>query len=339
MTASTPGLGVDRARRAVGCGIIRAVLVHQASLSERTRVLAGLLRAPDRRGRGGWTLLPAIGLLTVATLAALAVLAVPAGAAGLVQAPGSPFSSGGTEPRSVAVGDFNGDGKADVAVANFASSDTSVLLGDGQGRLASAARFPFSTDGRDPIAAAPGDLNGDRLTDVAVANTTSGNISVLLGDPSGGLLLAPGFPTATGGVRPVSVAVADFNLDGRPDVVAANNGSGNVSVLLGDGQGRLSPAPGSPFSTGGVRPAAVAAGDMNGDGRPDVAVANSSSSDLSVLLGDGQGRLGPAPGSPFSTGGSRPVAVGLGDFNGDGNLDVVAVNTSSGDLSMLLGDG
>jgi FG-GAP-like repeat len=291
---------------------------------------------PDRHSRA-MTRSSAAGLLTAAVLLVLGAQAVPAAAIGFVPAAGSPFASGGTEPRSVSVGDFNGDAKADVAAVNTASSDVSVLLGDGQGHLAPGGRFPFSTNGKDPVASATGDLNGDHLADVVVANSTSGNITVLLGDPAGGLLLAPGFLTPAG-VHPVSVAVADFNLDGRLDVAAANNGSANVSVLLGDGQGRLGPALGSPVSTGGIRPAGVTTGDFNGDGRPDVAAVNNGSGDVAVLLGDGQGRFGAGPGSPFSTGGTRPVAISSGDYNGDGKLDAVAVNNSSGDMSLLLGD-
>ena len=277
-------------------------------------------------------------LLTAVVLVLLGAQAGPAGAVGFVPAAGSPFASGGTEPHSVSVGDFNGDAKTDVAIANTASSDVSVLLGDGQGHLAPGGRFPFSTNGKDPVASAAGDLNGDHRTDVVVANSTSGNITVLLGDPAGGLVPAPG-ALAPAGVSPVSVALADFNLDGRLDVAAANNGSGNVSVLLGDGQGRLGPALGSPVSTGGIRPAGVTTGDFNGDGKPDIAAVNNGSGDVQVLLGDGQGRFGGAPGSPFNTGGTRPLAIASGDYNGDGKLDAVAVNNSSGDISVLLGDG
>ena len=132
-------------------------------------------------------------------------------------------------------------------------------------------------------------------------------MSVLLGDGQG--RFGPGAGFSSGGIRPAGVTTGDFNGDGRPDIAAVNNGSGDVAVLLGDGQGRFGAASGSPFSSGGTRPVGIAGGDYNGDGKLDVVAINSSSGDLSVLLGDGRGGLHPASGSPFSTGGFRPVSA------------------------------
>ncbi len=260
------------------------------------------------------------------------------GLGGLSPAPGSPFPTGAPlYPASLAVGDLTGDGHLDAVVANTSGS-VSLLIGDGRGGLKPAPGSPFPTGGLDPESLALGDFNGDGNLDVAIANTKSGDVSVLLGDGHGGLRPAPGSPFATGGSRPASLAVGDFNGDGRLDVAVANQSSGDVSLLLGDGQGRLRPATGSAFATGGFRPVSLAAGDFNGDGRLDVAVANQSSGDVSLLLGDGHGGLRPAPGSPFATGGFHPVSLRAADLNGDGRLDVVAANLS-GEVSVLLGDG
>src|SRR5205085_10059268 len=239
--------------------------------------------------------------------------------------------TGGSHPISIAAGDFNNDSAPDMAVVNTTSGDVSVLLGNGLGALAPAAGSPFSTVAPlNPVSAAVGDIDGDRLPDLVVANNT-GTLSILLGDGHGGLAPAPGSPMPAGGIGPMSVGLGDFNGDGRPDVAVANNSSGDVSVLLGVGAGRLVRAPGSPFSTGGYRPVALAVGDFNRDGRLDVTVANDSSGDQSLLLGDGQGRLSPAPGSPFAIDAYRPWSTTVGDFNNDGKLDVATVNHSSGD--------
>jgi hypothetical protein len=136
----------------------------------------------------------------------------------------------------------------------------------------------------------------------------------------------------------VALAVGDFNRDGRLDVTLANGSSGDQSVLLGDGSGRLSPAPGSPFPIDGFKPWSTTVGDFNNDGKPDVATVNRSSGDVSVLLGDGRGALRAAAGSPFATGGYHPVSVTAGDLNGDHKIDVAVAN-SSGDVSVLVGDG
>src|SRR5205807_548270 len=120
------------------------------------------------------------------------------------------------------------------------------------------------------------------------------------------------------GAGPFSVALGDFNGDGKPDLATANNGSANVSVLLGDGSGTFGASTGFPA---GDHPDGIAAGDFNGDGKLDLATANAASGDVSVLLGNGSGGFG----APASFGvGSFPTAVAVGDFNRDGRLDLVA---------------
>jgi FG-GAP-like repeat/FG-GAP repeat len=280
-----------------------------------------------------------VGLVIGAALVGLLGLgAAQAGAAGFTPALGSPFATGGASPFFVAVGDFNGDNKPDVAVGNGGSANVSVLLGDGSGGLSPAPGSPFASGVFGPESVAVGDFNGDNKPDVAVANG-NGTVSVLLGDGSGGLSPAPGSPFASGGSFPEGVAVADFNGDNKPDVSVANDGSDTVSVLLGDASGGLSPAPGSPFASGGSQPFGVAAGDFNGDNKPDVALGNAGSDTVAVLLGDGSGGLSPAPRSPFASGGITPTGVAVGDFNGDNKPDVAVSNENSDNLSVLLGNG
>ncbi len=132
----------------------------------------------------------------------------------------------GTSPVSVTVGDFNGDGKSDLAVANAGSSNVSVLLGTGTGSFGTATNF---TVGTVPRSVTVGDFNGDGKSDLAVANGSNNNVSVLLGTGTGSFGPATNF---TVGSSPRSVAVGDFNGDGKSDLATANYNGGNVSVFL-----------------------------------------------------------------------------------------------------------
>jgi hypothetical protein len=236
----------------------------------------------------------------------------------------------GTNPISVAVGDFNGDGVQDLAVANqgtpplFADGSVSVLLGNGDGTFQAPLSFAV---GIRPFSVAVGDFNGDGAPDLAVANIGSHNVSVLLGNGDGTFQAAQNFATR---FLPISVAVGDFNGDGAPDLAVANSGSDNVSVLLGNGDGTFQAAQNFATDSG---PYSVAVGDFNGDGVADLAVANLNSDNVSVLLGKGDGTFQAAVN--FATGGG-PVSVAVGDFNGDGRPDLAVANFRSNNVSVLI---
>jgi hypothetical protein len=184
----------------------------------------------------------------------------------------------GAYPFSVAVGDLNGDGHPDLALTNPAYGSVSVLLGDGTGSFGPAAHFDA---GDGPISVAVGDLNGDGHPDLAVANIGSDDVSVLLGDGTGSFGNAANFGVGT---EPTSVAVGDFDGDGNPDLATANyqfSGTDDVSVLLGEGDGTFGTAE---HLTAGIYTSSVAVGDFDGDGRPDLATANTGSNNVSVLL-------------------------------------------------------
>ena len=155
---------------------------------------------------------------------------------GQFYAPTTPEVAVGTNPYSVAVGDFNGDGEQDIAAANRASNSVSIRLGDGQGGFSGTTEIFV---GLKPISVAVGDFNGDGKQDIAVANRLSDTISIRLGDGQGGFS-----GTTEVGVgsrsRPVSVAVGDFNGDGKQDIAVANQFSSTISIGLGDGQGGFS---------------------------------------------------------------------------------------------------
>ena len=141
------------------------------------------------------------------------------------------------------------------------------------------------------------------------------------------------------GKGPKWISVADVNHDGNPDVVVANADSGTVTVLLGNGKGQLHEPTGSPFVAGHL-PNDIAIADMNGDGNPDLVIADHQSPFLTILLGDGKGGFHPAPGSPVDVHSNpHPHGVVAADFNGDGHPDVVTDSWGSNQIELLLGDG
>lgn len=141
------------------------------------------------------------------------------------------------------------------------------------------------------------------------------------------------------GQGPGSITITDVNHDGHLDIIVANETSGTLTVLLGDGTGHFTPAAGSPFACG-KSPNDIAVGDFNGDGDPDLVIANTETPYLTILLGDGKGGFTPSPHSPFDTHSYPHVhGVAVGDFNGDGKLDVVTDSWGDNKILMFLGDG
>jgi hypothetical protein len=231
---------------------------------------------------------------------------------------------GELDPRGLAVGDFNGDGHADLAVTNTHWGNVAILLGTGTGSF--GARTDFGVGGWPtwPVYVAVGDFNGDGRQDLVVGSAGSNTVSILLGDGTGSFGAATNVATGSG------VAVGDFNGDGRQDLVATNGSSNTVSVLLGDGTGSFGAA--TSFVVG-TAPTLVAVGDFNGDGELDLAVTNNGADSVSVLLGNGTGSFGAATNFVVGT---APVGIAVGDFNGDGQLDLAVANNGSNSVSILL---
>ena len=250
-------------------------------------------------------------------------------------------------PWGISVGDFNSDGIQDLAVTNYNSARVSILLGNGsngQGDGTFAARVNYSTN-NGPIAISVGDFNSDGIQDLAVANFGSLNVSILLGDGSNGQsdgTFAPIGNYATED-RPSGISAGDFNSDGIQDLAVTNYNSASVSILLGSGSngqgdGTFDPAVNYTVGSG---PYGISIGDFNSDGIQDLAVANYSSNNVSILLGNGfNGQGNGTFASPWNyAAGSRPIDISVGDFNSDGIQDLAVTNYFGNNLSILLGDG
>jgi hypothetical protein len=229
-------------------------------------------------------------------------------------------------PDAVAAGDFNNDGKADIAVMNFGNSGSiTILLNSGTATFPSYTTYPINGYG---YGIAVGDFNKDGNLDIVATDLTENTISVLLGNGTGAF---PTFATYPTGSFPEGVIVGDFNRDGWPDIAVANGRSGTVSILLNKADGSGTFLPKADFAAaGGGAPLALAAGSFRGNGIIDLAVAtNSAFGGIEVLLGNGDETFQAA--APLDTL-NNANGVLVGDFNNDGNLDLAVSTASAGSI-------
>jgi hypothetical protein len=242
------------------------------------------------------------------------------------------------------VGDFNGDGKLDIAIAEANTSvfpnSVQVLLGNGDGTFQIPVSYPV---GDFPYGVATGDFNADGKVDLAVVNTcgsdstcaSNGTVSILLGNGDGTFQTQTAFPL---GVPGGHIVVADFNGDGKLDLAITECGgatcgsNGSISILLGNGDGTFQPRTDYAAKH---RPTGIAVGDFNGDGIVDVAAANTNSNSISVFTGKGDGTFN---GQVTYAVQGASVDVIAADFNGDGKLDL-ATGYTGGSIAVLLGKG
>ncbi len=231
----------------------------------------------------------------------------------------------GTYPTALVTGDFTGDGKNDLAVANSGTNNVSILAGNGAGSFAAATNYNV---GASPRGIAAGYFNGDTRFDLAVTNGADDTVSILLANGSGGFNAAANYAAGAG---PTGIVIADFNGDSKADLAVSDSSANQAAILLNDGFG-LFGAP-SALSAGG-QPLSLAVGDFNADAKADLAVANSASNNISILLGNGNGTF---RGTTFLL--SNPQAVTMSDLNLDTKLDLAVVSFNSDKVTVFLANG
>lgn len=230
----------------------------------------------------------------------------------------------GANPQSLALGDFNADGKQDAAIANRNADTVTVLFGDGAGNFASGATYNVGTS---PLFIVAADLNADGRLDLATANNLSDDVSILINNGTGGFIAASGFAA---GAQPHSLRAGEFTGDAHQDLIVANNSATGASVLQGDGAGNFA-APAS--VTRGTTTRSAVARDFNGDDMIDLAVIDPFAARISVRLGETGGDFGEA--FHFNVG-AVPSQIVAGDLNSDGAIDLIVANSNSNNISVLL---
>jgi len=270
-----------------------------------------------------------VGILLLA-LAGLAVLP-QAALAGQFKKP--VYYEVGGLPYSIVTADFNHDNNLDLAVADYGTLSVSTLLGKGDGTFRKGPSFstvyPYS-----PVGLAVGDFDGDQTPDLAVVETSgpaNGKLGIFLGNGDGTFHQSAEYPI---GFEPLSAAVADFDGDGHLDVVVANqgvNGNGSVMVFFGNGDGTFQKPT---IYNLAAYPTSVAAGDLNNDGRPDLAVAEYNAG-VAVLLNKGGGKFGKAVVYPVSP--ATVTGVVIAELNHDNHPDLVVATFEA--VGVLLGKG
>ena len=248
-------------------------------------------------------------------------------------------------PASIAVADFNGDGKLDWVAVSNQTKNVVVALGRGDGTFLASRNFPT---GNTPTWAAVADFNNDGNPDLVVPNTGDGNAIVLLGNGDGTFRTASTLSTSRT-MNPVYVVTGDFNNDGNPDIIELNSPGGFadpcygtqfscLTVFLGKGDGTFQTPTVIGTGTGSV--GLIVAGDFNGDGRLDLAaMANSTgpNPEVLILLGNGDGTFRALP--PLPTGGQGIAWAAAGDVNKDGKLDLVVSDYYAGHVLIFPGKG
>jgi hypothetical protein len=237
----------------------------------------------------------------------------------------APTLSAGNGATTAVVGDFNGDGRPDVAIVNATDATVSIFLGNGDGTFNSLTPVPV---GANPSAIAAGDFNGDGKLDLAVANNGANSVTILLGNGDGTFTAA--VPVSVGN-SPSAIVVGDFDGDGNQDLAVANSVDNSVTLALGNGDGTFGRL--TTLSTG-LTPVSLAVADFNGDGKLDLATGNSGDQSVTILLNTGNLTFAA---SSIPNAGALEIAVG--DFNGDGKVDLAVVNLVANSVTILLGNG
>ena len=252
------------------------------------------------------------------------------GNADFVEPPSSPEPAGELAD-AVATIDRDGDGDQDLAVANLASNDVTILRNNGQARFNEPGSSPEAA-GAGPTAIAAADLDGDLDQDLAVANS-GGDVTILRSNGSTNFVEPASSPEAAGG-NPNAIVAADLDGDLDQDLAVANGGSDEITILRNAGNGNFAELGSSP-EAGGDSPFAIAAADLEGDGDADLAVANTGSDDVTILANSGSGNF-TEPATSTEGAGANPNGVVAADFDADLDPDLAVANSSGDDLTILV---
>ena len=231
---------------------------------------------------------------------------------------------------SAAIGDFDRDGKADIAVANAYPGVDSVSILDGNGK----GQFKRVKDygvGDSPGQVVTADFNADGYRDLATANSMSDSVTILYGQKGGKFANARSFQTDG---WPNTMTLGDFNRDGAPDIATGNYLGHSVTVMLGDGSGGFKSI--KSIKRGGSCEV-IASGDFNGDRNPDLAIASPDDDIVRILQGDGKGGFEDIKSSYKVD--SVPRFIAVSDFNRDGKSDLAIACWRAHTISILLGQG
>jgi subtilisin-like proprotein convertase family protein len=228
-------------------------------------------------------------------------------------------------PTSLTAGDFNHDGKIDVATANTFNNNVSILLGNGNGAL-TLQSSPIKV-GRVPQAIRAGDFNGDGYSDLAVANYEDGTVSILLNNKNGTFATTTVGDGANSG--PQALAITGSGISQR--LAVANFKANTISVMQNNGSGVFTIQTTVPVGKG---PDDVNFAELNGDGLPDIVVSNFTDGTVDLLLGGSSGFTRDSAG-PFPVG-KNPYSAAVGDLNQDGTPDLVVSNCFSNNTGVLL---
>ncbi len=253
----------------------------------------------------------------------------------------------GAYPYSVAIGDLDGDGKADMALVNFDANTVSVFRNTSTVGNVNASSFATKRDfatGTRPYGIAIGDLDRDGKPDLVVTNESSNTISVYKNTSTIGIINASSFAAKQDfvtGLNPRSVAIGDLDGDGKPDLGVANRGGNTVSIFRNTSTvgiiGVSSFAAKQDF-VAGTRPNSIAIGDLDNDGKPDLAVSNDITNNVSIFKNTTS--VGSIVASSFATKqdfatGGSPRSVAIGDLDNDGKPDLAISNGGASTISVL----
>ncbi|CAF4907610.1 unnamed protein product, partial [Rotaria sp. Silwood1] len=243
------------------------------------------------------------------------------------------YSTGvNSDPSSLAIGDFDNDGRQDFVVSNSKKNNIGIMLRNKSEPFGKQTTFSMGKNAK-PYSVVVSDFNHDDQLDIAVANYMANNVSIFLGHGNGSFAKQVNYSTGLYS-GPKSMAVGDFNHDKQVDIVVVNSNTSNIYIFLGNGNGTFTFS--QSYLTGqSSEPSSVAVADLNKDNQTDIVVTNSGTSNVLVFFGLDNGKFS-SPKSYSLEYESRPASVAIGDINNDTLLDIVVANYGLGYVEVLL---